>query len=104
MKNYIKLIRPKDWAKNLFLFVPVFFAGEFFNSEILLQLLGGFVCFSLVASSIYIINDYRDIEDDKIHPVKKARPLASGAIPKTSALILACIFLIAGFAIAWLLR
>jgi decaprenyl-phosphate phosphoribosyltransferase len=104
MKNYIKLIRPKDWAKNLFLFVPVFFAGEFFNSQILLELLGGFVCFSLVASSIYIINDYRDIEDDRIHPVKKTRPLASGAIPKTSALILACIFLIAGFAIAWLIR
>ena len=104
MKNYIKLIRPKDWAKNLFLFVPVFFAGEFFNTEILLQLLGGFACFSLVASSIYIINDYRDIEDDRIHPVKKTRPLASGAVSKTSALILACIFLIAGFAIAWLIR
>jgi decaprenyl-phosphate phosphoribosyltransferase len=104
MKNYIKLIRPKDWAKNLFLFVPLFFAGLFFNPEILLQLLGGFVCFSLVASSIYIINDYRDIEDDKIHPVKKMRPLASGAVNKTSALILAFIFLMAGFAGAWLIR
>ena len=79
MKNYIKLIRPKDWAKNLFLFVPLFFAGKFFNPQILLQFWAGFFCFSLVASSIYIINDYRDIEEDKKHPAKKMRPLASGS-------------------------
>ncbi len=104
MNNYIKLIRPKDWAKNLFLFVPLFFAGQFFNLQILLQLGGGLICFSLVASSIYIINDYRDIEDDKKHPAKKMRPLASGAINKTSALILAFILLIVGFTGAWMIR
>ena len=48
MKNYIKLIRPKDWAKNLFLFIPVFFAGQFFNTAALLQLFGGFACFCIV--------------------------------------------------------
>jgi decaprenyl-phosphate phosphoribosyltransferase len=104
MKNYIKLIRPKDWAKNLFLFVPLFFAGKFFYQNILLQLLGGFMCFSLVASSIYIINDFRDIEDDKKHPAKKMRPLASGAVNKISALLIAFIFLILGFAGAWMIR
>ncbi len=103
MKNYIQLIRPKDWAKNLFLFVPLFFAGLFFNPEMLLLLLAGFICFSLVASSIYIINDYRDIEDDKKHPVKKMRPLASGAVSKTTALILAILCLSAGFAGAWII-
>ena len=104
MKSFIQLIRPKDWAKNLFLFVPLFFAGLLFNAEIILQLLGGFICFSLVASSIYIINDYRDIEDDKKHPVKKMRPLASGAVKKSTAVIIAIIFLVAGFTGAWLLR
>ena len=104
MKNYIKLIRPEDWAKNLFLFVPLFFAGLFFNLQILLQLGGGFICFSLVASSIYIINDYRDIEEDKKHPAKKKRPLASGAVNKTSALILAFICMLAGFTGAWIIR
>ena len=104
MKSFIQLIRPKDWAKNLFLFVPLFFAGLLFNAEIILQLLGGFVCSSLVASSIYIINDYRDIEDDKKHPVKKMRPLASGAVKKSTAVIIAIIFLVAGFTGAWLLR
>ena len=74
MKAYIQLIRPKDWAKNSFLFIPLFFAGEIFNKEILLQELIGFFCFSFVASGIYIINDYRDIADDQLHPVKSKRP------------------------------
>lgn len=104
MKDYIKLIRPKDWVKNLFLFIPVFFAGQFFNVEILLNLFAGFICFSLVASSIYIINDYRDIEDDKIHPIKKMRPLASGTVTKFSALFVAAVFLIIGFSAAWFVR
>ncbi len=104
MKNYIKLIRPKDWAKNLFLFIPVFFAGQFFNTAVLLQLFGGFVCFSLVASSIYIINDYKDIEDDKKHPVKKFRPLASGVVNKTIAIVMAISFLVLGFVGAWFIR
>lgn len=104
MKGYIQLIRPKDWAKNSFLFIPVFFAGLIFNTQVLLDLLGGFFCFSLVASSIYIINDYRDIEDDKKHPVKKDRPLASGNVKKRDAILIAIFFLIAGFTGAWFIR
>lgn len=104
MKAYIQLIRPKDWAKNLFLFVPLFFSGEFFNTEKLLQLAVGFVCFSLVASCIYIMNDYRDIDDDKKHPIKKFRPLASEAVNKSTAVIIAILFLIIGFGAAWFLR
>lgn len=104
MKAYIQLIRPKDWAKNLFLFVPLFFAGMFFDTARLLDLFTGFICFSLVASAIYIMNDYRDIEDDKKHPVKKDRPLASGAVNKTTAIIIAVLFVIIGFTAAWFLR
>lgn len=103
MKAYIQLIRPKDWAKNLFLFVPLFFSGMFFETGKLVELLIGFICFSLVASSIYIMNDYRDIEDDKKHPVKKDRPLASGAVNKTTAIIIALLFLLIGFTAAWFL-
>lgn len=104
MREYIALIRPKDWAKNLFLFIPVFFAGQIFNPEILLEVIGGFICFSLIASSIYIINDYRDIEDDKIHPVKRKRPLASGSVSKTTAVVICIAFIIAGFTGAWFIR
>lgn len=104
MKAYIQLIRPKDWAKNMFLFIPVFFAGQIFDSHTIMELIGGFICFSLVASSIYIINDYRDIEDDKIHPIKKLRPLAAGTVSKTAAIVICIAFLIIGFALAWLIR
>ncbi len=102
--SYLKLLRPKDWAKNLFLFIPLFFAGEIFNTALLTDILWGFVAFSCVASSIYILNDYRDREDDKKHPVKCKRPLASGAVSPTAAIIILVVLLIAGFSIAWLVR
>ncbi|MES2110177.1 MAG: decaprenyl-phosphate phosphoribosyltransferase [Bacteroidota bacterium] len=93
MKYYIKLLRPKDWAKNLFLFVPSFFAKHIFTATNTLLLLAGFVAFCCIASSIYIINDYRDIEDDRKHPTKCKRPLASGKV-KPSHAIAICIALI----------
>ncbi len=104
MKNYINLLRPKDWAKNLFLYIPVFFAGEAFNISVLLKILGGVACFSLVASSIYIINDYRDIEEDKKHPVKRNRALASGAVNKNVAIAISILLFCAGLVWAYLIR
>lgn len=104
MKKYIQLIRPKDWAKNLFLFIPVFFAGKAFDTQVLLNIALGFICFSLVASSIYIINDYRDIEDDRKHPTKRNRPLASGAVNKTTALIICILFVVTGLTLAYFVR
>ena len=64
----------------------------------------GFIAFSCIASCIYIINDYRDIEDDRKHPVKCKRPLASGAVSKSIALVICGILFIAGFVIAWLIK
>lgn len=104
MTHYIKLLRPKDWAKNFFLFIPLFFAGEISNIEKMIEVGWGFIAFSFIASSIYILNDYRDIEDDRRHPVKSKRPLASGAVPKSSALLIALILIIAGFGFAWWIR
>jgi 4-hydroxybenzoate polyprenyltransferase len=103
MKHYIQLLRPKHWAKNLFLFVPPFFAGKFFELDKIELLIGGFVAFSLLASSIYIINDYRDIEDDKKHPEKCKRPLASGAVNKNIAIVLSCLLVVGSGALAYLL-
>lgn len=103
MPEIIKLLRPKDWAKNLFLFIPVFFAGRFFDWKTMEWLLGGFFAFSFLASSIYIINDYRDIEDDRKHPKKSKRPLASGKVKKSTGLIVAIILLLAGSFIGYLL-
>src|SRR5580704_15279632 len=85
---YLRLLRPKDWAKNLFLFIPLFFSGEIFDLHKVAEVLWGVLAFCCIASSIYIINDYRDMEDDRKHPVKCKRPLASGAIKPASALVL----------------
>jgi len=102
MKYYFMLLRPRHWAKNLFLLVPSFFAGEFFISSTFVLLMGGFVSFCFLASGIYIINDYRDIEDDRKHPEKCRRPLASGMVKKRAAVII-CIFLvIAGILIGYM--
>jgi decaprenyl-phosphate phosphoribosyltransferase len=96
MKYYIKLLRPKDWAKNTFLLIPAFFAGDHFNSSRIPNIVAGFIAFCFFASSIYIINDYRDIEDDRKHPVKSKRPLASGKVAKSAAIIICFILLILG--------
>jgi len=101
---YLKLLRPKDWAKNLFLYIPLFFGGEIFNVEKLIQVTFGFIAFSFVASSIYIINDYRDREDDRKHPVKCKRPLAARTVSPTAALVLCGLLLLIGFALSWKIR
>jgi decaprenyl-phosphate phosphoribosyltransferase len=97
-------LRPKDWAKNLFLFIPLFFGREIFNADKLMHVALGFIAFSCIASSIYIINDYRDREDDRKHPVKCKRPLASGAVSPSVAMIICFILLIAGFGLAGWIR
>ncbi|HVB02730.1 MAG TPA: UbiA prenyltransferase family protein [Chitinophagaceae bacterium] len=102
--SYFKLLRPKDWAKNLFLFIPLFFSGNLFNWIKLEKLAWGFLAFSLIASSVYILNDYRDIEVDRNHPVKCSRPLASGSVSKTVALGIMSVCIIAGFALSLVLR
>ena len=98
--KFFQLLRIKDWIKNLFMFLPVFFAGEITDFGKLSQLLLGAFAFSLVASSIYILNDYIDVEDDSRHPVKKNRPLASKKISNLTAILIACISLIAGVIIS----
>jgi decaprenyl-phosphate phosphoribosyltransferase len=101
---YLKLLRPKDWAKNLFLFIPLFFSGSLFNWPLYPDLLLGFIAFSFMASSIYIINDYRDIEDDKKHPKKSKRPLASGAVSKKAAILICIALIISALALAYFVK
>lgn len=100
--KYIKLLRPAHWAKNAFLFIPLFFAGEIFNVAKVLDLLLAFMAFSITASSIYIINDYQDIEADRKHPVKCKRPLASGEISRPVGLAMFLLCIAIGGGLAWL--
>lgn len=80
MKAYFKLLRVEQWVKNLFVFIPLFFSGKIFETTQLFETIFSFIIFSFTASSIYIVNDYSDIESDRVHPEKCRRPLASGAI------------------------
>jgi decaprenyl-phosphate phosphoribosyltransferase len=96
IKNLIYLIRPHHYIKNIFIFLPLFFSGQFINTSQVLNGFIAFVAFSVSASAIYIFNDYMDIKNDRKHPKKKYRPLASGSIKKSSSLFLMIIFLITG--------
>ncbi|MGI4805974.1 MAG: UbiA prenyltransferase family protein [Janthinobacterium lividum] len=96
LKKYLPLLRVSHYLKNCYIFLPLFFSGEFLNRAKFLQSVFVFIPFCLVASSIYIFNDLMDIEFDQQHPIKKNRPIASGKITKIEAYVLTFIlFLLA---------
>ncbi|HET6272526.1 MAG TPA: decaprenyl-phosphate phosphoribosyltransferase [Bacteroidota bacterium] len=81
IRSYLKLIRPKQWLKNFFIFAPLIFAKELFQEKPLLATLEAFFAFCFTASAVYIINDIADIDADRAHPEKRHRPLAARAMP-----------------------
>lgn len=94
MKNILKLIRPQQWLKNVFVFMPLFFGGELLNKEKVICSLIAFAAFCFAASAIYCMNDIIDVNDDRRHPVKCKRPIASGAVSIGSAYLLATLMLL----------
>lgn len=79
--NILNLLRIKDWLKNLLIFLPVIFSNNLFQTQHYLNLIYGFFIFCLASSFVYIVNDIKDIDDDKIHPLKKnIKPLANGKL------------------------
>ena len=80
IKSILRLTRPKQWIKNMFVFIPMFFGGELFDLHSVWLAVLTFFAFSLVASSIYCYNDIVDIDADRNHPVKCMRPIASGEV------------------------
>lgn len=96
MKNFFLLLRPYEYIKNLFIFLPLFFAFQINNPALLTQAVMAFVAFSLTASGNYIFNDYCDINEDRLHPRKKDRPLASGVFGKRTALFVMMMLFIVG--------
>ncbi|MFW9602166.1 MAG: decaprenyl-phosphate phosphoribosyltransferase [Prevotella sp.] len=87
-KAYLNLIRPKQWIKNFFVMVPLFFGGELFDVKSLIAGAITFMAYSFAASSIYCYNDIHDVDDDRRHPAKRTRPVASGAVSVFQAYIL----------------
>lgn len=93
IKVYLCLLRVKHYIKNLLIFIPVFFAGEIFQTKTL-KVLMGYIAFCFTASIIYIVNDIKDVNKDKLHPTKKYRPIASGEISMQGAYIVAMVLTI----------
>ena len=96
LRSAVKALRPHQWAKNLLIFLPLLLS-HVVTTRLLLQALLAFCCFSLTASSAYIVNDLLDIETDRRHPQKRLRPFASGDLPAFTGVIVIAVFLILAF-------
>lgn len=100
MPPLIRLLRPQQWLKNLFVFVGLLFGHAWRDPQLLTQALAAFAAFCLLSSAVYVLNDLADREQDRRHPQKRLRPLASGAVPVSAALTLAVACLFAGGTLA----
>lgn len=80
LKALLQTMRPKQWIKNVFIFGALVFDNKLFDPAYFLRTLAAFVMFCLVSSTVYIINDLGDIKKDRLHPIKRNRPLASGRL------------------------
>jgi 4-hydroxybenzoate polyprenyltransferase len=81
LKALLKTMRPRQWTKNAFVFFAIVFDKQLFHLPAFLNTLAGFALFCLISSVVYLINDIADINADRLHPVKKNRPLPSGKLP-----------------------
>ena len=113
LRSFVRTLRPHQWVKNLFVLAPMFFHKDVFlqtpvgtalNLHVTGRALAATAVFSLLAGAVYTINDLVDVEADRIHPVKRFRPIASGAVPlglaRATAVVLVCLSLAAAYAVA----
>ncbi len=104
MIKYLKLLRVKQYVKNLFLFLPLFFSANLLELNLLLKVALGAIIFSLASSSIYILNDIKDVNEDRCHPQKCKRPIASGEVSIPSAIFIAVCLLVTSLFAAFILN
>jgi 4-hydroxybenzoate polyprenyltransferase len=96
----LRAVRPRQWTKNALLFAALLFAGRAADTTAWREAGVAFVAYCLLSGAAYLLNDVRDRVDDRLHPVKCRRPVASGALPVRSALILAIALVAAGVGLA----
>ncbi len=99
----LRSMRPKQWIKNVFVWAALVFDRKLFQAEYFLSTLAAFVIFCLISSAVYLVNDLLDIEKDRQHPVKRNRPLASGEMPKRTAVIAVVVIMAICTPASWLL-
>lgn len=104
LKVLLETMRPKQWAKNMFIFAGLIFGEKLFHPELLIRNVLAFVLFCLISSSVYLINDLMDIEKDRQHPTKRLRPLPSGRLQPRVAAIVAGLLPLISVPLAFLLN
>ena len=103
LQEYIRLIRPHQWLKNLFVFLPLFFSGNMTNWNMLLATIYAAMSFAFISSSIYCLNDIIDVETDKQHPEKRNRPIAKGSVSLQEAYTLMILMCLLAYGVLFLL-
>lgn len=96
----VRTARPRQWVKNVLVLTAPLAAGVLLEPSVLLDTLTAFVVFCLAASGIYLVNDARDVEADRAHPVKRHRPIAAGVVPAGLAVVVGAVLLVAAVAVA----
>ena len=102
MKKYFKLLRIKNYIKNVLIFLPAVFSKKLLDVSVLPGLLFGVAAFCSISSAVYIFNDLCDCKRDKLHPGKRNRPIASGAISRKSAVFIMFVYLVFGVGLNYL--
>jgi 4-hydroxybenzoate polyprenyltransferase len=97
-------MRPHQWTKNFFIYAALIFSQNIFNLPLLIKTTIAFSAFCLISSALYIFNDLKDLEEDKLHPLKSKRPIASGKIKKSTATLVIIILSLLGFSSAFSLN
>ena len=102
MLSFLRLLRIPQYTKNGFVLLPLFFSGQMFHTPSLVRCGAAFVAFCFAASAIYILNDIHDVEEDRRHPVKKNRPIASGEVSPGMAGIFSIFLALLALTTGWL--
>src|SRR3954451_10338718 len=99
--SLVRAARPRQWTKNLLVFAAPAAGGVLGHRDVLWSAIGAFVAFCLVSSATYMLNDLADADADRMHPVKRSRPIAAGLVPTRAAVAAIALLLAAGLALAY---
>ncbi len=100
---YLLAMRPKQWMKNALVFAALVFSHKLFDLGAIVEVTLAFLAFCLASSAVYLLNDLRDRESDRLHPVKRFRPIAAGKVPPEQAMVMAALLPVGALALGFYL-
>ena len=104
LRELVRLLRVQQYVKNVFVFIPLFLGGKLLEPTAFATTVVAALAFSFMSSFIYVLNDLKDVAEDRLHSLKRFRPLAAGTITVNTALVLGCTSLALGLFLAWILN